>query len=267
MGIKFFKKSVYDLSNTLPVTTITDAVATDTGEDYTYLMRNRDDSSGWATTDSTDAANTTIEIDFIDVKEFSSALVLNHNLKSYTIQYWDGAMWVSFSTPINVSANTATSNYHTFDSVITQKIKMIITGTQIVDDDKSIRQLLFCEYVGEFSVEPRIKPTIDRDRITSKYLSGKSYVTKSKGGFQCELKLDSVSTEADLALAESIYDSFNGVLMWLSGGTTTQYETLRQGYRLNDIYLVMASNEYQPEWYGGFYRNGMKIDLKLVEIN
>ena len=267
MGIKFFKKSVYDLSNTLPVTTITDAIASSTGVDFVNLMRNRDDVSGWSTTDSTDAANTTIEIDFVDVVEFANILILNHNLKGYTIQYWNGSIWVSFSTPISVSNNTATSNHHTFTKVIAQKIKIVISGTQVADSDKSIRQLIISESLGEFTVEPQIKPTVDRNRTATKYLSGKSYVSKSKGGFQCELKLDSVSGDADLSLAESIFDSFEGVLMWLSGGDSSQFETQRQGYRLQDIYLVMCANEYKPEWYGGFFKNGMPINLKLVEIN
>lgn len=267
MGIKFFKKNIYDLSNVVPVTTVTDAIATSTGSEYTVLMRNRDNRSGWATTDSTDAANTTIEIDFVDVREFDSILILGHNLKSYTLQYWTGSIWANFSTPIAETVNAKTSNYYKFTKIFSSKIKLIITGTQVADDDKLIRQLIVTEEFGEFSFQPMIKPIVDRDRISTKYLSGKTNVSRSIGGFGCEIKLDSVSGDDDLALVELIFDSYEGVLTWLCGGDETQFETQRQGWRLEDIYLMQPTNEYQPEWYKGFYKNGMPINLRMVEVN
>ena len=267
MGIKFFKKNIYDLSNPYPVTTVTDSVATDTGEDFTDLMRNRLDTSGWSTTDSSDSGNTTIEIDFIDTKEFSDVLILNHNLKSFTLKYWNGSAWTDFSTAISETTNTLTSNHYSFTKVNTDKIQMIITGTQTADDDKTIRQLIFTESLGEFDCELYIKPVITRSRQSTTFLSGKTFVSRSSGGFKCTLEAPSVFTDNDLTLVETIFDSYNGVLMWLSGGTTSQYETLRQAYRLQDIYLVTCSNEYEPEWNEGRYKNGMKVKMDLVEIN
>lgn len=267
MGIKFFKKNIYDLSNTIPVTTVTDAIATSTGEDYTILMRNRDNRSGWATTDSTDAANTTLEIDFVDIREFDSILILGHNLKAFTLQYWTGSIWTDFSTPINETTNIDTSNYYSFTKVFSSKLKLVITGTQVANDDKLIRQFIVTELYGEFTVEPRVRPIVDRDRVSTKYLSGKTNVSKAIGGFVCEIKLDSVSNENDLALVELIFDSYEGVLTWLCGGDDTQFETQRIGWRLEDIYLMQPTNEYHPEWQDGFYKHGMPILLKMVEVN
>lgn len=267
MGIKFFKKNIYDLSNIIPVTTVTDAIATSTGTEYTVLMRNRDNRSGWATTDSTDAANTTIEIDFVDTREFDSILLLGHNLKAFTIQYWTGSIWTNFSTPISETVNTATSSYFHFTKVFSSKVKLVMTGTMVADEDKLIRQFIITELFGEFTVEPFVKPIIDRDRISTKYLSGKTNVSRSIGGFGCELKMESVSSDDDLTLVELIFDSYEGVLVWLCGGDTAQFDNQRQGWRLEDIYLMQPTNEYQPEWYKGYYKNGMPIALKMVEVN
>ncbi len=267
MGIKVFKKNIFDITNPVPITTITDSIATSTGLEFVPLMRNRSNDSGWSTTDSTDSGNTTIEIDFVDVREFDRILVVGHNLKTFTIKYWDGASWVNFSNTISETTNTSTTNFYQFTKVFSSGVQIIITGTQTANEDKFIKQLIITEAVGEFISQPYIKPIIDRDRKTTKFLSGKSFVSKSKGGVSFSLSIDSVSNENDLSLAETIFNSYDGNLIWLSGGDISQYETQRTTYKLEDIYLMLCANEYQPEWVGGFYKNGMDIDLKLVETN
>lgn len=267
MGIKIYKKSIYDLDNISPITTITDSVAMSTGQDFVNLLRNRDDESGWGTTGSNDSGNTTLEIDFVDLREFDRIMLLSHNFKSFTIKYWNGSSWVDFSTPINETTNTNTSNYFIFNKIFAQKIQLIINGTQTPNDDKFLRQLIVTEAIGEFTAQPYAEPTIDRDRQTTKYLSGKSYVSKSAGGFLCNLRLNSMEYDADQQLAEKLYDSYEGFLVSLSGGYTNDLETVRFGWRPEDIFLMQVTNEYSPEWKDGRFNNGLPLNLKLAEIN
>lgn len=267
MGLKFYKKSVYDLSNPDPVTTVTDAIATSTGEDFTDFLRNRDLRSGWMTTGSTDAANTTLEIDFNDVREFDRIMILGHNLKAFTLKYWNGSTWTNFSTAIAETANTATSNYYEFTKVLSDKLQLIITGTQTPDVDKSIKQIIVTEFLGAFDCEPKVEPIFDKDRKANKYLSGKTFISKAVGAFTARVRMGNAVSENDLALVETLFSVFEGFLMSPSGGTTTQFETIREGWRLEDIYYMACSNEYNPEWADGYYKNGMPIDMKLVEVN
>lgn len=267
MGIKFFKKSVYDLSNTLPETTVTDATASNTGEAFTDFMRNRSNSSGWATTGSVDAANTTIEIDFNDLKEFNRIMLLGHNLKAFTLKYWDGSSWVDFSTPISETTNTAGSNYYEFDLVESRYLQLIITGTMTADADKTIKQILVCEFLGELSFEPEVDIEFTKQRKRTAYLSGKSFVSSQVGGFSCRLRHPTIENESDFSLIEELFDAYEGFHISISGGTETQFSTVRPGYRLEDIYFVNLANEYRPSFLNGRWKNGIPIDMVLVEVN
>lgn len=267
MGIKFFNKNYFDLSNSLPVVTVTDSVATNTGQDFTDLMRNRNRYSGWMTTGSSDAGNTTLEFDFIDEIEINTILIVYHNLKSFTLQYWNGSTWVDFSTPINQTTNTLSTNYFNFTNVATSKLKLVINSTQVANSEKLIGEFIATTLIGELQSQPRITPIFDKDRKTTKYISGKSFVAKNVGGFGCRLFLKSESSQNDLALVETLFQYYEGFLVWLCGGDTTQFETIRQGYSLEDIFFMSCSNEYEPEWNDGLYKNGMAIDMRLVEVN
>lgn len=267
MGVKFFKENIYDLTNTIPVTTVTDSVATDAGEDFILYLRNRENRTAWITTGSSDLGNTTIEIDFIDARTFNNILLIKHNFKAYTIQYWNGSAWVDFSTAISETTYNKTSSLHTFNTVVSQKIKLIITGTQVANSDKYMYQLIVTDQLGEFTIEPKISPTISKDKKVTKFLSGKSFVAKSIGGFSATLEHPSVSNNSDLTLIETLYEQFKGFLFYPSGGTLTQFETTRIGWSLEDIYFVAPTNDYEPEWFDGFYKNGIPLNMKIVEVN
>ncbi len=266
MGIKFFRKNKIDLDYTGVVLTVTDAIATDTGEDYIDFLRNRNNTSGWATTDSTDAANTQLDIDLGSGKDIDSIHLVSMNFKAYTIKYWNGSSYVDFSTAIAVTANAVATKHHTFNSVSARLIRIIITQTFVADDDKFMTQLIITEALGEFSFQPRIKPIVDRSRKATKYLSGKSHIIKSVAAFQVQVEKQNVTGDTDLDLVESLFDSYEGFLVWLCGGTTTQYDTSRIGYRLEDLFLMNVGNEYRPEWEDSRYNNGVEVDLKLLEV-
>lgn len=267
MGIQFYKKSIYDLSYTNPTTTVTDATATNTGESFTDFLRNRDNFSGWATTGSNDAANTTLVIDFIDNREFDSIMLLKHNFKAFTIKYWNGSTWTDFSTAISETTNTQESNYYNFTLVESTKLQIIITGTQTADSDKFLRQLLVCEKLGELTEEPEVTVEIGKQRKQFKFLSGKSFMSTQVGGASIKLRKQSMKTDADLTLIETLYNSFQGFHVSLSGGTTTQFEFNREGYRREDIYFCQCANEYEPNYRDGRYKHGVDVMVSLVEVS
>lgn len=270
MGVKFFRKNRIDLSFSQATITITDATATDNGQDFVNFLRNRDNTSGWATTGSNDAANTQVDVDLVvGRKDINSIILVGHNFSDYTIQYYNAntSSWTDFSTPINVSGNTTDTTFHNFDTVSTDQIRLIITGTMTADDDKFLRQFIITESLGEFTVQPEIQPVIDRSRKTTKYLSGKSHIIRSVEAFDVRIRKKNVTSDPDLALVETLHDNFEGFLVWLSGGTENQYDTIRKGWRLEDIYLMNIRNEQQIEWDESRFKNGMEIDLRLVEVN
>ena len=272
MGVKFFKKNKIDLDFTDAFITITDGVATNDGQDFADFLRNRDNTSGWMTTDSTDAANTEIEANLGapgNAKDLDKIILVNHNFKAFTIQYWDDILlvWTAFVPAINETVNTDTTTEFTFASVNTSKIKIVIDSTQIVDDDKRMTQLIMTELIGELITQPIIQPKIDRSRKVTKFLSGRVFVTRSVPSFEVKIKMNNVTSDADLTLVETLFASFESFLVWLSGGDIAQFDSLRIGYRLEDFYLVNVDAEYMPQYEESRWKFGVPINLGLQETN
>ena len=268
MGVKFFKRNKIDQFFTQGSITVTDGIATNPGQDFAYLLRNRNNTSGWMTTGSTDAGNTTLIADMGEGKDLDKIILVNHNFKAFTIKYWNGASYVDFSPAISQTVNTETVSIYSFASVSTTKIRIIITAAQVLNADKRMTQLIMTEQLGELACQPMLTPKIDRSRKVNKFLSGRVFISKSVPSFEVKLKMNTSVTETDLALVETLYDSFESFLVWLSGGDVAQFGAhIRQGYRLQDFYLVNLDAEYVPEYKDGRWPHGVPINLSLQETN
>lgn len=266
--IKFFNKNKLDIDNNSVALTVTDTTATNDGTTFLNNMRNRNNASGWLTTGSNDAANTTIIFDMTDEQSITDIIIVKHNLKAFTVKYWNGSSYVDFSTPISETTNTEETNYFEFDSVSTSRIQLIITGAQVVDADKVIRQFIATEKLltGEFIGWPLVRRARHSTaKQISKMLSGKINVVESSGAFSFELSVRNWNIDADLSIVEEIFFGRKGVLVSLSGGDDAQFSHKRVGYRKEDLYLVRATNDYTPDWVSGIYTNGIKIKLRLAE--
>jgi hypothetical protein len=264
--IKILEKNIADIDNDNVTITVTDTVATSNGQDIVDFMRNRNNSSAWMTTDSTDAANTQLDFDLADSETFSKIIIIGHNLKSFTIQYWSGG-WTDFSTAINETTNSDSTTEFTFDSVTSNQIRVIITGAQSVDADKYIKQFIITNEVRQFDAYPVIKsPVHERNRKISKMLSGKRNFVSQVGGFSVKLQLEYWKNDLDMIAVEKMYTSRLPYLIWLCGGNETQFANKRIGYKLEDIYLMRPSNDYVPAWFSGIYTTGIDIEIELVEV-
>lgn len=266
--IKFFNKNRLDLSIDTVALTVTDAVATNTGQAFVDFVRNRNNSSAWLTTGSTDAANTKIEAELNDDLTLTDIILISHNFKSYTLKYWDGFSFVDFSPVISVSANAETTTNHEFTEVNTSKLQLIITSTIIVDADKQLKQWIATTKLatGQLVGWPVIKtPRHNTNKKVNKMLSGKVNVVESVGGFSMTLTVSNWNIDADLSLIEDIYFGRRAILVWLSGGDDAQFSHKRIGYRKEDIFFMRAINDYSPEWRNGIYVNGIKMNLKMSE--
>jgi len=266
-GPIFFDKNKIDLDYGDAITiTVTDSTATDTGSDYVNYLRNRKLSDGWATTGSNDAANTQVDIDLGADEEFDNLFLINHNFKAFTVQYYNGASYVDFSTPISETDNEDTTNRYEFTPVTAQLIRLIITGTITTDDDKFLSEVVVTKKIGQLSDGWHVKDvTVDKKRTVTKLLSGRVKVKRTQGSFECSLSRRCVTNSADMGLIETLFDYYNGFLVWLCGGTTEQFIMDRVGWRYHDLYLMTIVSEYKPEWADGFYSRGMNVDIDLVE--
>lgn len=259
--IIFFQKSKCDISN--PNVT----VSASQGNDYAALALNRSDASAWITTGSVDADSPTWIVDMSDAESITNILLAHHNFKSYTVKYWDGAAYQDFSTPISETTNTATTTRHSFTAVSTSRIKLTVNGTMTANEDKYLYQFIATNLIGQFSGWPIISNVIHGTNIKrSTMLSGKQHLNRNVGGFSCTLTVKRWTSDADLLIVEDLYDSVEGFLMWLSGGSETQFNTTRKGYRLQDLFLMKCMDDYSPNFVDGIYQNGLAIQMNLAEV-
>jgi len=266
--IKFFEKNNIDLSNPNGEIIVTDAIATNDGQDFVNFMRNRNNSSAWITTSSTDAANTTLVFKFGSEVEITDIMILKHNLKAYTIQYWNGSSYVDFSTTISETTNSLDNTNHSFDMVSTAMLQMVISGTMVVDADKFIRQFIATSKLltGQLRGWPQIGlPKHSTNKKINKMLSGKVNVVESIGGFSITFSVSNWNIDSDLSLIEEIYFGKRGVLVLLSGHDESQFSSKRVGYRNEDVYFMRCTNDYTPLFVSGIYSNGINISVKMSE--
>ena len=145
--VKFLRKNHLDLDRPNPTIVITDAIATNNGQDSVNFLRNRNNISGWLTTDSTDAANTEILCELGDFLNIDHILLVKHNFKDFLIEYRD--LFDVWQTYENVTANTDGTNLYTKTSPINaDAVRITITAAQVVDADKQMRQLILAEQIA-----------------------------------------------------------------------------------------------------------------------
>jgi hypothetical protein len=264
--IIFFEKNKIDISSTVATLSVVDTGAIDNGADFLRYLGDRKNFTGWMTTGSADANNTTIEINTADPEFIDSIILIKHNLKSYSFQYFDGVDWQDFSTPINPTNDTDETSYFEFDEVLASRFRIIISGTKIADDDKKITQLIITKSLGRLVGWPKIRrPFISTSRVVNRMLSGKAQITEGAEVFSCTLAVESWKIQEDIDLMTKIFRLRKGVLIWLNGGVFDQFTLSIRGYRPEDLFLVRPTSEWNAELFAN-YKTGIKVSVDFAEV-
>jgi hypothetical protein len=264
--ILFFEKSFIDFDQPNATITITDNVAIDNGQASVNLLRNRNNISGWVTTESDDTANTEILINTGDIYEIDFIELIRHNFKDFTIEFKNNLNnWEILETVTNNEKET--SVFILDNSINTRELRITIQATMIANADKSLRQIIVSRSKYSLNGFPLIKkPTHSKDRKKNKTLSGRTIITDRLGAFSCELDIKLTRDDNDLSFHEDMYNQNIGVLMLLSGGKEEQFSTLRKGYKNEDIVLVSPIDEYVNPYDKGVYTSGIRVRMKLAEV-
>lgn len=258
--IIFLKKNKADFSDANVIATASQA------SQYAPLVLNRSNNNGWMTTGSIDSDNTTFTIDMANSHLITDIILVNHNFKSFTVKYWDGSSYQDFSDPIAPTDCTDTTSVFTVEPISSTKVQLTILGTQIPDSEKRLTQFIITERIGQLTGWPIIEnAAFDLNKIANRMLSGKTFITDNIGAFNCDLSVSIWNIDADLEIVENLHASNNGFLVWLCGGNENQFSMKRQGYRLEDIFLMKCVNNFEPNWASGLYKSGMEITVSLVE--
>jgi hypothetical protein len=259
--ILFFRKSRCDIGN--PNVTVTAS----NGQASALFPLNRSNASAWVTDGSNDAENTTYIVDWVDTIPITDILLVGQNFKNFQIQYWDGAAYQSFSTPISATTNAEKNLHFNFPEVETSRLKMTVLGTIVPNDEKYLYQFIATQRIGRLNGWPQInQPTHSQNLKVTAMLSGKKSVATNVGQFSCVLKVKHWKDTADISIVESLYRSPEGFLVWLCGGDEDQFAINAIGYRFQDVYLMRCTDSYVPRFDEGIYVHGLDLDLKLEEV-
>lgn len=259
--IRFFDKSKCDLDASNCVATASQGVG------FENLARNRSNDTWWATSGSVDSDNTTYTMNLVDMFLVDSILLVQHNFKSFTLKYWDGSAYQDFSSVIAPTNCTDSTSYFTFTGVNTTKIQLTILGTQTANVDKVLAQFIITKQIAQLCAWPAIKaPSHDKNINVTKMVSGKSSVVQNLIGFSVTLEVITLSNSNDLTTIDNLYFSGNSFLVWLCGGSESQFKTAARGLRLKDIYLMQCSNVWTPTPYNGLYGIGYQTSIHLSEV-
>lgn len=259
----FYEKSKSDFEK--------DAVSVSASESdgTAKFMIDRSNQTAWKTNGSSDSAGTNFTVDMTESQTIDTILLLKHNFKSFTIQYFDNdtGTFKNFSPAINESNNSDDSTKFEFDAVVTPKIKVTINGTQTPDDDKHLFQFIATELIGQLNGWPVIEPEIDRDISAGEMLSRRKRIRQAKGAYNASLQVKVWKDSSDLDIVETLFNKSEGFLFWPGGGDEAQFSSVREGWRKEDIFLVRMTNPYSPTFFKGIYVSGIEnLTLDLVEV-
>lgn len=263
--IRFFELPISDITNENVIVTIVDTVAEDNGQTSAKFMRNRNLTSAWLTTGSTDAANTQVIFDLVDSERVDSVFLVDHNLKNFKLEWFDGVSWIEFA---NVVDNQEATTEHKLGLDGVKKIKLTVFGTMIADDDKRITRFMIMQEIGQLNGWPEISgATHELGQKSNKMLSGKYSISESVGSFSFDLSIDLENDQHDVDIYEKILFLYRkGVIVYLGGGDEAQFAVKSIGYRKEDFFFMRPEKDYRNDFYKSIYSTGLKLKIGFIEV-
>jgi len=142
------------------------------------LAYDRDKNSQWSSSGAaSDSTPVTIQVTLAASTTFDSFILINHNVKSYIVQYWTGSAWSTFITNTTDASQSATFNASqygnlpsaiaAFSAVTTTQILISLYSTQIANQEKVIGEIVCAavqinplQDMAVYEVKPRVKQKV-----------------------------------------------------------------------------------------------------------
>lgn len=218
-----------------------------------------------ATGSELDSTTVTAEIVFMDGvdavdRDIDTIMLLNHNLKAWKLEYWDGAAWAAIpgvTFTVNAEANQVIS----FTKVNTTKVLLTATSTIVADATKKIGELIICALTLQFGNDLSSYAETHAEMVSEyEMIDGtvERAVTKwtanrfSKYGCRWEVSAISV-TERDALFAVK---EDTAPFLW-------QPESIQRPYR---VFFVQWSSGWAEEYYTTIKTTGYNIKGTFKEV-
>ncbi len=242
--------------------TITTATVTSGTVTVTNMIDNNIDTQYESSGFNDDLTSTTISIDFTDTQTVSNIVLLNHNLKDYSIYYNSNVANV-FSPDLVFTTNSETSQYFSFTTVTTiTNITLLMNKTITADEEKKVGQFIINNLFYDFTTDrlPTAKnydPTIFKKQIKHVMSDGGINLYNIAEKFKSRIKLDFVPTSTQVIL-KSIYDS-NDPVIFIPFETTSSWDA--------DIFEVVWTGNFNIKKFTNNNREiGFTGDIIFEEV-
>jgi hypothetical protein len=253
-NLRFIDENQIDADATFVFTSASTALAK-------YLYDN-DRTTQLTSSGSNDATPEVFTITFTSAKTMDRIFVDNHNIKSGTLKYWNGAAYVDFSSAIAWSASATTSNFYEFNSVSTLRLQLTMNTTIVVNAEKVVGQLRGFAELGEVATNPSDFPVSfpEASVMHSTSKGGNVYVFFGSK-FRTAMTFSDAS-DADVTLFETLKNLGTPFYVYPNGGQTT---LTNRAFRTQDMYFVNYTNPFQPELKAGLLGINTVIEVILEE--
>lgn len=225
----------------------------------------RDNASLWQTSGANDDdVAATYEVEFYEgdvatPRLIDSFFVVNHNLKAWTLEYWNGTAWVTLATE---TVDAATTTFKSFTAVTASKIRLTATATQVADAEKHVGEIIACaltldvgsDIEGGYapSCREQAKEVMLGDGSIHKAVSVFGQTRTQK--YQAKVSFGYLSEVQRLAL-KAIREAGEPFL-W-------QPESIS---RPSEIYLVHWANTWNEKYASTYKGAGVDVVLDLKEV-
>lgn len=256
-GIIFFEMSWADITRT----TVSRSITHNTS--LLDNMFNRDIFYDWVSVGAaSDSTTVTLEIDFGVARAFTYLFLKETNLKNFSLQYWNGSSW---TTIFSEAANTSSFYQKTFSQVTAQKVRLLMNGTIVANQEKAVGEFILTKLIGQLVGYPEIDFNNDKNTISKAMLSGRYKTVSDGGSVKIKLNFKDYMGAADRALFATLFNKTEAFIVWLCGGDTTQFAYADEGYRLQDLYLVAIDDGYTHKFTKNLYSSGFNATISLSE--
>lgn len=227
----------------------------------------------WESSGSDDSTTETLVITFPSPVSISRLILLDHNLKEFTVTTTAG----SFSNVIGLDPTGASAisetdydrntAYYEFSPITVSNLTLTMEKTQIVDQEKFIGQIIATNELGTLRGFPDITAVgIDRDITKDKTLSGKYIIQKGYEQRSFSMRLINYPYQDDLDLLDSLHVRENPFLVWLCGGKPDTFKLKQRGWRINDIIKMQVDSSLQNGYEKNVYTLGATGRYSFEEV-
>lgn len=233
------------------------------GDDFVSRMCDGDRDSQYISSGANnDATSITVVIEFIEALQAQSRtidrmLLINHNLKNFTIDQWDGAAWVNV---VSETVCATTSTIWLPGTITTTKLRITATSTQTVNAEKAWGEFIACALQVAFTQEMvQYRVTSRQEAVELKLADGTLRRTVMKNSPNRSNKYEANAqfrflTTTELESLREIKES-GAAFLW-------QPESVS---RVDEIYYVHWVGGFQYQYVTTYKGAGHQIDMQLKE--